>query len=127
MSFITGTIEELCERLKAVTIAKQNAIPIIQNNEASTSRPMNEKTKIANEKIKIANQKKEKLKEFQKCIEIHLKVKKLVADVCDIFGNVIWMQGFLSIVVLCLIIFAFTFVRQFINSTIKDSEIFLIN
>lgn len=68
----------------------------------------NEKPKKPENKF---NRNDKRSKELTKCIAIHLKLKDLAADVSEIFGNVVWMDGFLSVILFCTALFASTVVR----------------
>lgn len=86
LSYTTGIIEELSERLKLLGLKTEDS--------------KNTKTEDEN------------LKELLKCIKIHLKIRQLTNEVSDIFGKVFWFQGFTSIVVLCATSFSLTVVRS---------------
>jgi hypothetical protein len=80
ISFVTGLIEELCCRVEIIT-----------NNSALFSRA-------------------QKLKELKKCIEIHKEIKTLLMEIKDIFGIMIWSQGFMGALILCTNTFSMTLV-----------------
>lgn len=90
ISFLIGITEELSERLKLIE-----------------GKPKSQRKKLRNHE-----KKDEHLQELVKCIKIHLKVKNLAADVSDIFGKVIWMEGLLSVVLLCTASFTLTVVGK---------------
>jgi 7tm Odorant receptor len=48
------------------------------------------------------------MKEFEKCIEIHIKIKRFVENIEKRFSPVIFVQGSISIIVLCTLIFQLT-------------------
>jgi 7tm Odorant receptor len=56
------------------------------------------------------DKKDENLEELLKCIKIQQKTKNLVADVNDIFGRIIWFQGFMTSFILASSAFLITIV-----------------
>jgi 7tm Odorant receptor len=67
--------------------------------------------------IQSKQQKDENLEELLKCIEIQQKIKSLTVDFADVFGKIIWLQGFTSTCMLCTSAFSMTFVSL---KTLKD-------
>lgn len=53
------------------------------------------------------------LKELTKCIEIQLKLEAFQIEIGNIFGRIIWAQGFMSTLILCTTSFSLTVVSQF--------------
>jgi 7tm Odorant receptor len=109
MFYVIGSVEELSERLKAITTKSQKPktkkIFVVWEFLATTSRqsaqPVAETTAVD-----------EHLKELQKCIEIHLKVQTLEPqEISKMFGRICWLQGFFSIGILCTTAFSMTIVR----------------
>lgn len=76
--FVIGMINELSDRL--------DEIGKIKNENQTDAEFMN--------------------KELKKCIEIHLKLKKLVGDIQSIFSSVILIQGLCSSMILCMGVFS---------------------
>ena len=96
MAYATGLLEELSDRLALVkvrpSVAQITADPTLikpQSNE-------------------------EDLMEILKCIEIHQKIKNLVADVQKSFSFVIFIQGLISSVIFCAVAYLISMVRMFI-------------
>lgn len=122
MCYLIGIIEELCDQMEKicdVKIVKVKPKPQMTFNEKLVGfskvakRQSNEQNFEAKTEKFQKNQEKDKnLEELLKCIKIHQKIKSLTADVSDIFGKVIWLQGFLSTVILCTSAFSLTIVRQ---------------
>lgn len=52
------------------------------------------------------------LKDLLKCIEIHIKIRELARLVSNVFGKIIWMEGLLSVIILCNVSFAIKNVRN---------------
>jgi 7tm Odorant receptor len=147
MSYLTGIIEELCERMgkicevKIVKIVKVEPKSDLSENEklvgrlnvgtmrksqakvapkAGTSQ-MNEpkagtsqmnEPKAGTSSQTFRDKKDENLEELLKCIKIQQKVESLVTEVNDVFGRIIWFQGFISTIMLCFSAFSLTVVSS---------------
>lgn len=94
ISFMIGITEELSERL---TMIEKKAGETPENKRKASDKRKEEE---------------EKLQELLKCIEIHIKIKDLAADVSNIFGKVIWIEGLFSVLIICTASFASTVVRN---------------
>lgn len=92
LSYITGMIEELAERLQSIT----------------TKRGENKSMRDG------AN-----LTELLKCVEIQSRLKQLRDEVGNIFGAIIWAQGFMSTVILCTTSFSLSVVSQITKISIS--------
>lgn len=53
-----------------------------------------------------------RLKDFDRCISIHIKIKKFIRNCEKSFSSVIFAQGFLSTVIFCKVIFQLTEVKS---------------
>jgi 7tm Odorant receptor len=128
MCYLTGIIEELCERMgkicdvKIVKIVKVEPKSDLSENEklvgrlkVATMRKNQAKVepKAGTSKMNMKKpEKDENLKELLKCVEIQQKIKSLTSDVGDVFGRIIWFQGFMSTLVLCFSAFSLTVVSS---------------
>jgi 7tm Odorant receptor len=108
------TCEELVNRLKITAVKKSQRkvepkAGTSQMNElkAGTSQ-MNEPKPGTSQTFR--DKKDENLEELLKCIEIQQKIKSLVTEVNDVFGQSFWFQGFISTFVLCATAFSLTIV-----------------
>jgi 7tm Odorant receptor len=117
MSYLTGIIEELSDRMGKICYVK-----IVKVEPKSD---LNENEKLVG-RLKVATMRKSQVKveskpgtsqmkdknqeELLKCIEIQQKIKGLVTEVNDVFGSMIWFHGFISSFVLCVISFTLTIV-----------------
>jgi 7tm Odorant receptor len=151
MCYLTGIIEELCDRLEKideVKIVKNETKSDLSENEklvgrlktaikrrrqakvepkvetfqmkAGMSQPMagTSRMKVGTSQMKAGTsqmiqskqEKDENLEELLKCIEIQQKIKSLTADFVDVFGKIIWLQGFTSTFILCTSAFSMTVV-----------------
>lgn len=93
MSFVTGLIEELNDRLEQITL---NSIK--KQIDGKSSRCLIDKFS---------------LDELEKCIVIQQKIKSLVKEIGDVFGAILWVQGFMSTLILCTTSFSLTVVSCF--------------
>lgn len=82
ISFLTGIIEELSDRMEQIST---------ENDEAKAGNG-------------------EELKELFKCIKIHMKIQDLVYEIQEIFAPIFWAQGFMSTIVLCTTAFSLSVV-----------------
>lgn len=118
LNFTVGLTEELGSRIEKIgwEVTEKKKIVKFESSAAET-----------NQAIKIVEIKEEKaLKELLVCIEIQLKIKNIVDGISDIFGKVIWMQGFLSTVILCTTSYALTVVSLSMLFNLMNLLIFLL-
>jgi hypothetical protein len=90
MSFAAGLMEELGERLENIEEMPKNEF----NREVITTAEM------------------KNLKELEKCIEIHLKIKNLVKKTEETFTTALFFQGLMSSIILCTAVFSISFVSR---------------
>lgn len=100
--FAIGIAEELNERLKNVLKDE------VKTPEGSSSEPTT--SKVCNQAELVKKQQNEHLKEFQRVIELQLKLKTFVAEVEQIFGTILGTEALMSVSVLCTTCFALSFV-----------------
>jgi 7tm Odorant receptor len=145
MSYLTGIIEELSDRIEKICefkIVKIEPKSDLSENEKLVGRlkvakPRKSQTKVepkagtsqmndpkagtsqmnepkagTSQTYREKHEKDENLEELLKCIGIQQKIKSLASDVDDVFGRIIWFQGFINTVVLCTAAFSLTIVRQ---------------
>jgi 7tm Odorant receptor len=127
MCYLTGIIEELCDRMekicdvKVVKIVKIEPKSDLSENEKLVGRLRVERRRKSQTKVEPKAgtsqmnepkqpKKDENLEELLKGIKIQQKVKKLTSEVGDVFGKIIWLQGFMSTLVLCTSVFSLTIV-----------------
>lgn len=89
MSYVTGMLEELSERLESPGEERRNELSS---------------------------------KKLIKSIKIQLKIKALTAEIGEIFGKVIWVQGFLSTLILCTTSYALTIVSLLVFAFNSNSS-----
>jgi 7tm Odorant receptor len=138
MSYLTGIIEELCDRMgkicdvKIVKIVNVEPKSDLSENEKLVGRSKVAKTRKNQTKVepkarisqmnepkvgtsltyREKHEKDENFEELLKCIVIQQKIKSLTSDVGDVFGRIIWFQGFMSTLVLCFSAFSLTVVSS---------------
>jgi hypothetical protein len=95
LSYLTGIVEELCEKLKNVCQVK-----IIESNENAA---MSLKTVESLERS-------ERNKNLVRCVEIHQRVIEMAKEINEIFGKDFWLQGMSGIFILCTTSFSLTVV-----------------
>lgn len=100
MSFITGMLQELCDRLDLIGSVKK-----FTRNEPGTS----------SNKFKKSPNDGKNLKKLLKIVKSHNKLKALTSDIEAIFANIVCFQGVLSAFVLC--------TTSFLLTTVKDQAI----
>jgi 7tm Odorant receptor len=137
ISYVTGVIEELSDRMEKIgeeKIVKVKPKVHMSFNEKLIGRSNVSEIFYKNLKFRQAKaaetsqmkkkkpEKDENLEELLKCINIQQKIKSLAKDVADVFGSIIWLQGFISTFILCATAFLLTVV-----STKALKLIYLIN
>jgi hypothetical protein len=92
ISYLTGIVEELCERLEKI----------------------GDKKKLVKFETKTVNvlENLENYKELVNCLKIHQKIVEMTSSLNKIFGKDFWFQGFISIFVLCTTSFTLTIVSE---------------
>jgi 7tm Odorant receptor len=98
--------EKLVGRLNVVTMRKKQ---IKVEPKAGTSQ-MNQPKPGTSLTYREIHEKDENLEELLKCIEIQQKIKNLIADVNNVYGKLIWFQGFINTIMLCMSVFSLTVV-----------------
>lgn len=86
--FSIGLIEELSQRLEGISAYSAD-----------------------NKFVESENNEKINFMELTKCIQIHLKIRDLVFEISETFGTVLWAQGLMITVTLCMTSFSMTLVR----------------
>jgi hypothetical protein len=110
MSFAIGLVNEVAERLSEIGKVKKIENPIMKSHKVG-------KISKAN-LIKIDHKKEEKLQniqqleELKKCVAIHKKIKKFVAEIQQNFSIMILIEGFFCSIILCSSAFSLSIVSQ---------------
>jgi 7tm Odorant receptor len=121
MNYLTGIIEELSERMgkicevKIVKIKSKSEMTFNEklkgrSNDARRQKTQKKAEPKAGTSQTFRDKKDENLEELLKCIKIQQKIENLVADVNDVFGRIIWFQGFMTSFILASSAFLMTVV-----------------
>jgi 7tm Odorant receptor len=97
-----GLTEELAERLKI----------ILDDGERKKAQPKPGNSKnleTINENVVEVDR---HLEELKNCIKFQLKIKEVVTSITDNFGKIFWLQGFISTLILCAVLFSLTTVSN---------------
>lgn len=89
ISYAVGLIEDLSNKLEAITIKTQKKV----------------QGKSGNLSVSDMN---DDLEELKKCIKTQLKIKEFVSTINDNFGKIFWLQGLISTLILCTTSFSMT-------------------
>lgn len=65
----------------------------------------------------VLNQAQE-LKTLVKCVDVHIKIKRIVVEIEELFSGVLMAQGIMSVIILCTTSFSMTVVSIFLDSLI---------
>jgi hypothetical protein len=109
LSFMTGIIEELCASLETVCELKKAKKP--QENNAMSLKTVERLERMEN------------LEHLMKCVKIHQKVIEIAATFNEIFGKDFWLQGMISIVLLCTNSYSLTVVSESYSKHYYDTSI----
>jgi hypothetical protein len=90
ISYLTGIVEDLCERLEKIGDKKKRVKFEIKTVETLENL--------------------ENYNELVNCVKIHQKIVEMTSSLNEIFGKDFWFQGFISIFVLCTTSFSLTIV-----------------
>lgn len=104
INLTTGLTEELGERIEKIGLKFLKKKKKVRFKDLAGKILENVEEKPKRAKI----QQDEAIKELKKCIDIQLKIREIVREVNEIFGKVIWSQGFLTIIILCTTTYAMT-------------------
>lgn len=112
ISFGTGLLEELCERIN-------NIVTDIDDINEQPGPSHNKLTKFQKVVRREQTQKKH-LKELLKCIEIHQEIQKFLTHTSEIFSTMIFVQGMCCSINMCTTAFQLSMVN---HTTIKTNYI----
>jgi hypothetical protein len=109
LNLLTGITEELGDRMANIgwkIQSKKKKVVKFKEDVPGTSQAADDQD------MKVKTKEEDKaLKELMKCIEIQMKINEIIQSINEIFGIVIWIQGFLSTVILCTTSYALSIVR----------------
>lgn len=109
IGYAIGLIEELSEKLEAMTSVKRKKA----QDKAGNSRQLETIHEVEDCSFE----------ELLTCIKFQLKIKDFVAEITHIFAKTLWMQGFSSTLILCTTVFSMKEVIIFVTS----KDIFIIH
>ena len=106
MSYAIGFLEVLCDRLASL---KKKKIINIQPTKLVNNKSREEE--ICDNQIQCEN-----YDEFKKCIQFQLKIDEYFKQIEKTFSIVLFVQGMMSVLILCTATLALTVVRRFLNN-----------